>query len=451
MRARDRRRAGDAAAADGFTLIELVIAMSLGAVVFASLAALMGSGIKTLSIEKARAQANEIATQAIEDLQRFDYDHLGVCATAPTPPADLSDPAVLASCPTTGQAAGWTPGQPSTVQPSPPYEQPCAPSSGTVPMTVYDCTANNRTYHVTRYVAWGDAAQSQKRLAVFVTWTDQVGSHQVSEQSSLRSPSPASLIGVAPPSFTSASVSPGQGIPIGSDGTLQSTINLTAQTAGLSTPSTSGDQVTVTFEYLIPPATGQLPAPAIGQVQLSSGDGVTWTGSLPSGTVTFGLGSQYFSFSALRASDGKASATFVTPAATLSCASCTTQPVPSFQGAPTVPATVAIDTSGLLYNPFTVSVTTVGVTAADQVTVNFQTLGGHTSQQLNPDASCPSTSTSATVTCTWSTTITPASGFRFPPGPQKLFFVAAQIVSSDTGSIDIGATAGTASTSVVFG
>jgi prepilin-type N-terminal cleavage/methylation domain-containing protein len=439
--------------ADGFTLIEMVIAISLGAMVFASLAALMGSGIKTLSIEKARAQANEVATQAIEDLQRFDYDHLGVCATAPDPPSDLTDPAVLANCPTTGQPAGWVPGQPSTAQPAPPYEQPCAPSSGTVPMTVYDCTANNRTYHVTRYVAWGDAAQSQKRLAVFVTWTDQVGSHQVSEQSSLRSPSPASLIGIAPPSFASATVNPSQGIALGTDGSLQTSVNFTAQTSGLSPPASSGDQVTVTFMYLIPPATGQLPAPAIGQVELTSGDGVTWTGSLPAGAPgqAFGAGSQYFSFSAVRASDGKASAAFVAPASTFSCASCASQWVPSFQGSAQVPASIAVDTSGLLYNPFTVSVTTVGVTAADQVTVNFQTLGGHTSQQLNPDASCPSTSTSTSVACTWTTTITPASGFRFPPGPQHLYFVAAQIVSSDAGSIDVGATAGTASSSVVFG
>ena len=68
---------------EGFTLIEMVIALAIGAVAFTALAAVLMVSLKAVAVQKTRTRANEIATQGIEDLQRFDYDHLGLCAAPP--------------------------------------------------------------------------------------------------------------------------------------------------------------------------------------------------------------------------------------------------------------------------------------------------------------------------------------------------------------------------------
>jgi len=50
-------------------------------------------------------------------------------------------------------------------------------------------------------------------MAVFVDWTDPVGKHEVSQQSSLRAPDQAAITGISPPSFTAtptATPTPGQ-------------------------------------------------------------------------------------------------------------------------------------------------------------------------------------------------------------------------------------------------
>src|SRR5689334_17992146 len=73
------RDASTRAPEDGFTLIEVIIAIGLSAVVFLALAMAMAGGLKAVAVSKSRTRANELATAAIEDLQRFDYDHLGLC------------------------------------------------------------------------------------------------------------------------------------------------------------------------------------------------------------------------------------------------------------------------------------------------------------------------------------------------------------------------------------
>ena len=72
------------------------------------------------------------------------------------------------------------------------------------------------------------------------------GTHQVAQESSLRSPNAASVIGLTPPQFVSVSVTAPNPVVIAADGTLQSTVTFTASTSGL----TTSDQVYVTLNTL---------------------------------------------------------------------------------------------------------------------------------------------------------------------------------------------------------
>src|SRR4051794_19163963 len=194
LRLRQRQRA---AREDGFTLIEMTIAICLSAMIFTGLAFTLGSSLRTMQLQKSRTLANEVATQGIEDLQRLPYSSLGLCG-APTRPANQPAPTgfssvILLNCTNAS------------------LEEPCTPTTFTpaltttpVPRESYICTRSGIKYTVSRYVAWGDAGQTGKRLAVVVDWKDRVGAHQVSQQSSLRAPDAAAFIGVAPPAFSSA-------------------------------------------------------------------------------------------------------------------------------------------------------------------------------------------------------------------------------------------------------
>ena len=115
---------------------------------------------------------------------------------------------------------------------------------------------------------WADAAHTAKRLAVYLDWTDQAGMHQVAQESSLRSPNAASVIGIAPPQFVSVSVTAPNPVVIAADGTLQSTMTFTASTNGL----TASDQVYVTLNTLT--TQPDLSVAALPQqFPLTSGDG----------------------------------------------------------------------------------------------------------------------------------------------------------------------------------
>jgi prepilin-type N-terminal cleavage/methylation domain-containing protein len=184
------RRDDAAARDDGFTLVEMVVTVSLIAVLFVAVAMILDSSLRALSASKARARGNDIATQAIEDLQRFPFNSLGLCAPpAGTPPAGLDNWVKLPSCPAAGD---------------PLFEEPCNDPGGNIPVAQYTCRRNNLDYTVKRYVAWVDALQTTKRLAVYVEWDDLVGRHQVSQQSSLRAPDQAAIVGLDPPKFSNS-------------------------------------------------------------------------------------------------------------------------------------------------------------------------------------------------------------------------------------------------------
>src|SRR5437016_3489046 len=74
----------------GFTIIELTLVVAITAIVFTALAATLAGDLKAIGVQKTRSQANELATQGIEDLQRYDFNNLGVCSGAADPaPASI--------------------------------------------------------------------------------------------------------------------------------------------------------------------------------------------------------------------------------------------------------------------------------------------------------------------------------------------------------------------------
>lgn len=405
----------------GFTLVEMVVAIALSALALAALAALLAGSLRALAVSKARTQGNEVATQGIEDLQRLRYDDLGLCGApdppAATPPAGLSDTVILPAC------SGATP-----------KYQPCTtatPASGAVPAEIYPCTRVNITYNVKRYVAYGDVGHTEKRLAVFVTWNDSAGAHTVSQQSSLRIPSQAALVGLPPPRVTAGSASP---LTVPLDGSGHNTIDvaISATTSGL----TTADSVVVGFSTL---DGGQ---PSQQTLALTTTDGTTWTGAIPSGGTPhiFGNGSQILVFTAVRKSDGKVgSLPYAASPQPLTFGG----PRPHLNAPDVTPTTVHVTGSGELNSAvtpsFTLTVHSTNISPTDTVSAVFDTLTGAVAVAMQPDPFACDLSSCVT---TWHATITSTAGYHFRTGTLNVYFRAIQGVTPatvDAGDTDIAA------------
>jgi prepilin-type N-terminal cleavage/methylation domain-containing protein len=436
---------------EGFTLIEMVVALLVCAVVFMALAGVLISTLKVVGINKTRAQANEYATRGMEDLQRFDYAHLGLCQTASdAPPSNLGglSPVMLTNCS------------------DPTYEDPCHATTTTlttapVPAATYTCTKDDVSYKVDRYIVWADATETQKSLAVVVSWTDQAGNHQVTEQSALRVPSQPNAPGSTPPSFSTSSpptvvnASGSTNSTVDSSGQLASPLTVTATARGLS----SSDVVVANFLAL------QNGTPTPQELSLTSTDGTTWTGTIPasSSQYEFPTGSQYFTITAIRQSDDESNSSIVVPPNTF-CPSggCTSSTLPAISSTSVPSSPVSTDSAGYLTQDLTVSASTTDVTIYDTVSVTFETVTGAASITLQPGSACDPQGDP----CTWSATISTTSSYRFPTGSQPLYFTAAQqsgnpcasstttsttsTTSCPTDNVDNGSTTAAASSPVTF-
>jgi prepilin-type N-terminal cleavage/methylation domain-containing protein len=422
----DRRVGGGSGLGDeGFTLVEMLVALAISTIVLLALAGTLGAALRVAGLQKTRTQGNEITTQAIEDLQRLDYDHLGVCAPpSGTAPAGLTDPVYLANC---SSAA---------------YEQPCAPTTGQIPASSYTCTRLGIAYQVRRYVAWGDGNHTSKRIVVLVDWTDQAGAHQVTQQSSLRSPDLGSVVGLAAPAFSVTSV-----LVNGSAASTSNPVKLVGevtQTPITFQATTSGlpDSVFVSFVSL----SGS--TPVASTLQLASTGAGGWSATLPagSGQFTFGAGNQYVTFVAVRSADGKVNSQPNAQVVTLlACqpgpSSCAASPNPPSLGTITVtPTSPHIDSAGLLCGNVSISAAASNLVPSDTVTASFQTLAGPYIVALS--------STSGT---TWTGQIPTSAGYHFPAGSQPIYVTAAQAYTPTASPPEYGSTAAVASAPLAFG
>lgn len=496
------RRDVAGASEGGFTLVEMVVAISVLAALVLAVSTVFDSGLRALAAAKARARANELATQGIEDLQRFSFNNLGLCAPPTgTPPAGLETNVDL-NCGA-----------------SPTFQHPCNTATvGTNPAAEYDCVDNNITYKVKRYVAWVDAVKTTKRLAVFVEWVDLAGNHQVSQQSSLRAPDQSAITGLAPPTFSSVSLTPTTTLHIDALGRLTSSVQLTANTSPLHGPATTSltsfipsHQPTDTFDITVASGTtfpsyngfsvkidsevfrviggagtsswtvvGEGSAGHSGSPVTFTGDQVyatvqtlaengspqtstiylgsasspsqSWTAPLDGNVPTalapfrFGSGKQYVSFGILRAADGKATAAFASSPLEIcpssGCAPSATSP--SFVASSGAHA-ASLGSSGELSSDITITAHTKNVTSSDSVTVSFLTQAGSKTIALSLKANtlcADSASAPPNTDCHWVGVIAKSDGYRFNPGAQTLYLTAQQVddnISPNT--IDNGETA----------
>lgn len=417
LRAR-RDRSGRARAEDGFTLVEMVVTIALAAIVMLALAGALAGSLRSLAVQKARTQGNEVATLSIESLQNLPYDALGVCAPAPGAPDGLDDPAPPAGgCPPGSSESnpGWG-------------EHPCrttapTPSSAGFIRSSYTCVRNNITYDVRRYVAWGDLAQTAKRLAVFVKWTDTVGPHEVSQQSSLRAPGAQDIAGLSSPKITERSVAGSvannpSSVPLTAAGNPAVPVALTAKTSGLAAGDSDDteDKVYVSFTIL-----DDANFPEVVSVFLSSTNGTNWTGEIPT-SYRFGNGTQYLVFSVIRAEDGKGNAV-ISPKVTFGVVVGTPPTFASWSATPSGGgANVKITAAGALVDErLALAATTQNSSASDTVRVVFETRAGAKAAQLRSTGCAPDG-----TTCNWIGEIPREAGYSFTAGLKKFYFTVAQ-------------------------
>jgi type II secretory pathway pseudopilin PulG len=190
---RARSRAGD----EGFTIVELVIAMGLLAIISASMAGVFYGAIRTAGAAAHRTDAASIAGREIESMRAVGYGSVGFYQDQTsypgngsqqwTDPADGNKYAVVTLGATTPAGA---PSQIQPVSPDPNAASAFVPDPN--PANANPIVQGGVSYTVQRYVVWVDAKDAvtsydlaYKRLTVIVSWTDQVGPHQVRQDSLL--------------------------------------------------------------------------------------------------------------------------------------------------------------------------------------------------------------------------------------------------------------------------
>lgn len=430
-----RARSGDQ---DGFTLIEMVVTIGLAAFVFAILAGVLTASVRTIAVQKGRTRANEIATQAIEDLQRYEFGSLGTCpaSSASSPPAGMTDVVTLPNCPGAVTNAFGDPCATTA---------PAVTNNALIPKGVYSCARTGTDpvrYSVRRYIAWADPGHTAKRLAVFVDWTDQAGNHQVSQQSSLRAPDSGAAIGLGPPSLTNPSI-----VVVSADsdtivnltadpGQLQATERIQFDVTSLnnSAGSPPPDSVFVSFRTL-DSTNGFVPTERtlfLSPVQLAGS--WRWRGELTAASgYFFGAGTQVFTFGIVRSTDGKSNAVIGSTAVSLcpngNCAGLT---IPTFGS--TNPSPLVADVApgaGFLEGDVVFTIPTTHVTAGGTVTLTIPTTTGTVSLLANHNDTCLLAGT--TTSCTWTVNVPRAAGYTFEStSPQTWYLTASQLVGSTT-------------------
>jgi prepilin-type N-terminal cleavage/methylation domain-containing protein len=155
----------------GFTIIEMVVALAILAMVMAPLARVYWSSIRTAGAAAHRTDGSSIASREIESMHAVPYSQVGFYADQPGYVASfegLTTVSLGSTSPTTGPLVPQV--QPQTT----------------------GITQGSVSYSVKRYVVWVDAqdasstyASAYKRLTVLVSWSDQAGAHTAREDSLL--------------------------------------------------------------------------------------------------------------------------------------------------------------------------------------------------------------------------------------------------------------------------
>lgn len=148
----------------GFSLVEMVVAMTVAALMLTSAAYVLGSSTKTIVAARANSQAAEIISEALEQLRATSY------AAVAMDPNDLASDARLVGSP---GSQTFDPDADGTKYGA---EAVLAVTGGVVSPHISTVTRNDQAYTLARYVTVpptdsevGTAAY--KRLTVIATWT----------------------------------------------------------------------------------------------------------------------------------------------------------------------------------------------------------------------------------------------------------------------------------------
>lgn len=174
---------------DGFTLVEMIVAITLLAVIMLEVASVFGAAAKLSGTTNNRARAEAIASRETDALKAIPYARLGFKDTQPGFVSSFENP---------------TPSIPNTV---------IVPDPGTTPTASE--TFGAIVFNVRRHIVWESASASQpqayKRTAVIVSWGDSAGNHEV-RQNSIIYPSGSGAY-VVPGGSVPAPVTPPPGAP----------------------------------------------------------------------------------------------------------------------------------------------------------------------------------------------------------------------------------------------
>ena len=175
---------------DGFTLIELSVAMFITLLVLAALAGSFIGSLSGVALAKQRQAATGLATGVMEQLRATDYGTLSAGMTC----SDLvGDPRVsLSGACASGVTGTFTPGiasisEPLVLQVSGPAAAPIVPHLQPVAATKVE----NVTYAVSTYISKPSLTATSFNLTALVSWTSSVskGSKTVIQRSVAYSPS----------------------------------------------------------------------------------------------------------------------------------------------------------------------------------------------------------------------------------------------------------------------
>jgi prepilin-type N-terminal cleavage/methylation domain-containing protein len=174
---------------DGFTIVEVVVAIAILAAVAAPLAGGFWASIRTAGAAAHRTDGSAIASREIEGMRAVPYAQVGFYSDQPgyTPTFESFSTVTFGS---TSPASGLLIPQIQPETPDPSAAAGYAPDPN--PANASRIVQGGVSFSVTRYIVTINAQDASttytnayKRLTVKVSWSDQAGSHEVREDSVL--------------------------------------------------------------------------------------------------------------------------------------------------------------------------------------------------------------------------------------------------------------------------
>lgn len=159
----------------GFTILELMIALSVLAIAIFGITTVFDASIRSGDVDVRRTTAVGFAAQAVESLRAAPYDALGLLQNESSPACDAGATIVVVA--------------------SRPYPPVSTQMAGNVAYTVDRCVV---WAQATADTTPGGTAQDYKRVTVIVAWNDQAHVPHRIRQDSLVYPGPHTTTAVAP-------------------------------------------------------------------------------------------------------------------------------------------------------------------------------------------------------------------------------------------------------------